>query len=271
MSFDDQTYSRIASYLNNEMNEAEKAAFEVQLENDAELASFVDTFSTLEGVYNEDKWTVKSNATIAEVKALANAFRADDVADVSKKIRAIQQHTTNQETTSRSRKSYFYYISSAVAIAAVCTLFYFSFMQSITADDAFEQYHDWASLPSFQTKSDTNNNLAKASTLFQEEKYQEALSIFTTYAQESATYNPQIQLYIGVSHMELENYQEALQTFNQLQNSNTVDDHKAYWYTALTYLKQNDAENAKKVLKTLVENPSNYNYEKAKELLKKLK
>lgn len=270
MSFDDQTYSRIASYLNNEMSDAEKANFEVQLKNDAELASFVDTFSTLEGVYDEDKWTVKSNATIEEVKALANAFRADDVMDVSKKIRGIQQHA-NEEKATTNRKSYFYYISSAVAIAAICTLFYFSFMQSISADDAFEQYHDWASLPSFQTKSDTNNHLAKASVLFQEEKYQEALTIFTTYAKESDTYNPQIQLYIGISYLELENYHEALQTFDQLLQSNTVDHHKAYWYTALTYLKQNDAESAKKVLKVLVENPTNYNYEKAKELLKKLK
>lgn len=270
MSFDDQTYAQIASYLNHEMEEAEKKAFEIILQNDAELASFVDTFSSLESIYDEDKWTVKSNATSEEVKALAQAFRTDDVTQLSKKIRAIQQQTP-QETTTTNRKSYFYYISSAVAIAAVCTLFYFSFMQSITAYDAFEQYHDWTSLPSFQTKSDTENNLAKANRLFKEEKYQEALAIFKTSAEESDMYNPQIQLYIGISYLELENYHEALQTFDQLQNSATIDHHKAYWYTALTYLKQNDAENAKKVLKNLVENPANYNYEKAKKLLQKLK
>jgi tetratricopeptide (TPR) repeat protein len=267
MSFDDQAYEQIASYLNNQMVKAEKATFEVQLTNDAKLASFVDTFSTLEGVYNEDKWTVKSNATLEEVKELANEFRTKDVLDLSKKIRAIQENT-NQERATRSRKSYFYYISSAVAIAAVCTLFYFSFKQSITATDAFEQYHDWTSLPSFQTKSASENNLAKASALFQEEKYQEALAIFT---KESDTYNPQIQLYIGISQLELENYHEAIQTFDKLLNSNTVDNHKAYWYTSLTYLKQNDAEKAKKVLNTLIENPTNYNYEKARKLLKKLK
>jgi len=270
MSFDDQTYAQIASYLNHEMDDAEKKAFEIALQNDAELASFVDTFSSLESIYNKDKWTVKSNATIEEVKELANAFRADDVAELSKKIRAIRQETP-QETTTNNRKSYFYYISSAVAIAAVCTLFYFSFMQSMTASDAFERYHDWTSLPSFQTKSDTENNLAKAKNLFKEKKYQEALSIFKTYTKESDIYNPQIQLYIGVLQLELENYHEAIQTFDQLLQSNTIDYHKAYWYTALVYLKQNDAENAKKILKTLIENPANYNYEKAKELLQKLK
>lgn len=270
MSFDDQTYAQIASYVNNQMDEAEKKAFETLLESDDELASFLETYATLEGVYNEEKWTVKSNATIEEVKALANEFRSKDALDVSKKIRAIQQNA-HQATTTRSKKSYFYYISSAVAIAAVSTLFYFSFMQSFTANDAFEEYHDWTTLPSFQTKSDTNNNLAKASTLFQEEKYQEALSIFTKYSEESDTYNPQIQLYVGISQLELGNYQDAIQTFDKLLASNTIDNHKAYWYTSLTYLKQNDAEKAKKVLRTLLENPSNYNYEKARKLLEKLK
>ncbi|QHI37809.1 hypothetical protein IMCC3317_31920 [Kordia antarctica] len=270
MNFDDQTYEQVASYLNNEMDKAEKTAFEALLKNDTELASFVETFSTLDSVYNEDTWTIKSNASIEDVKALANEFRGDDVVDLSKKIRAIQQHTT-QETSTKNRKSYFYYISSAVAIAAVCSLFYFSFTQSITANDAFEQYHDWNTLPSFQTKSAAENNLAKASKLFQEKKYQEALTIFTEYEKENNTYNPQIQLYIGVSQLELENYQEAIQTFNTLKNSNTIDAHKAYWYTALTYLKQNDAENAKKVLNSLVQISGNYNYEKAKKLLKKLK
>jgi tetratricopeptide (TPR) repeat protein len=70
--------------------------------------------------------------------------------------------------------------------------------------------------------------------------------------------------------LELENYREAIQTFDKLRNSNTLDNHKAYWYTALVYLKQNNAENAKKVLQTLVQDTSNYNYEKAIELLKKL-
>ena len=270
MNFDDKAYVQVASYLNNQMNEAEKTTFEALLKSDAELASFVETFSTLDSVYNEDTWTIKSNASIAEVKALANEFRGDDVVDLSKKIRAIQQHST-QEISNKGTKSYFYYISSAVAIAAVCSLFYFSFTQSITATDAFEQYHDWSTLPSFQTKSAAENNLAKASKLFNQENYQEALTIFTAYEKENNTYNPQIQLYIGVSQLELGNYKDAIQTFDQLQNSNTIDAHKAYWYTALTYLKQNDAEKAVKVLNILVQNSDNYNYEKAKKLLNKLK
>ncbi|AXG68591.1 anaphase-promoting complex, cyclosome, subunit 3 [Kordia sp. SMS9] len=267
MNFDETTYEQIAAYLNNQMDEAEKIAFEASLENDTELASFVATCASLESVYDEHTWNIQSNASTEEVKALANQFRTDDVANLSKKIRDIQQ----QNTTTKSKKSYFYVISSAVAVAAVITLFYFSFMQSITANEAFEQYHNWNALPSFVEKGDTEDTRATAQALFEAEKYQEALTIFKEYAQKSTTYDPKIQLYIGVSYLELENYHEAIQTFDALQNSNTIDHHKAYWYLALTYLKQNNAETAKKILNTLVKNPTNYNYEKAKELLKKLK
>ena len=151
MNFDDSLYEQIASYVNNQMNEAEKTTFEALLKNDDELASFVETCTSLESVYNEDTWNVQSNASIDEVKALANQFRADDVVTLSKNIRDIQRQG-NQPQTTKSKKSYFYIISSAVAIAAVMTLFYFSFMQSLTGNAAFEQYHDWNTLPSFGEK-----------------------------------------------------------------------------------------------------------------------
>lgn len=267
MNFDDNTYEKIGLYIDNQMNDAERTAFEELLEKDTELAAFVDTLTSLESVYNEHTWNVKANASVTEIKALANEFRADDVVALSQKIRNIQQQKSS--IPKKRNKSYFYVISSAVAIAAVMTLLYFSFMQSITASDAFEQYHNWNTLPSFVEKGTTDDNRVKAQALFQDGNYQEALSIFMETTKD-ATYDPKTQLYIGVCYLELENYREAIQTFDKLRNSNTLDNHKAYWYTALVYLKQNNAETAKKVLQTLVQDTSNYNYEKAVELLKKL-
>ncbi|PTX60148.1 tetratricopeptide repeat protein [Kordia periserrulae] len=268
MSFDDSTYEKIGLYIDNQMSDAERTAFEEVLKNDTELAAFVDTLTSLESVYNEDTWNIKSNASAEEIKALANEFRADDVVALSQKIRSIQQQK-NTAFPKKRNKSYFYIISSAVAIAAVMTLFYFTFMQSITASEAFEQYHDWSTLPSFVEKGVTDDNRVKAQALFQDGNYQEALHIFMETAKDT-TYDPKVQLYIGICYLELQNYHEAIQTFDELRNSNTLDNHKAYWYTALVYLKQNNAETAKKVLQTLVQDTGNYNYEKAKELLKKL-
>ncbi|WP_430411296.1 tetratricopeptide repeat protein [Kordia sp.] len=271
MSFDDQTYAQIASYLNNQMDETAKKAFETLLQSDAELASFLETYKTLEGVYNEAKWTVTTTASVEEIKELAQQFRAADVVDVSTKIRAIQQE--NRVQKSPKKKTYFYYISSAIAVAAICTLFYFSFMQSLSPNDAFEQYHNWSTLPSFKDKGIANTtkaNLIKAETLFTQENYKEALALFSSTTN-NQVYNPKAVLYIGVSQLELQQYSEAIQTFHQLKNSDAIDNHKAYWYLTLVYLKQNDAEKAKQTLEILVQNPANYNFDKAQKLLKKLK
>jgi len=271
MSFDERQYEQIASYINNEMNEAEKTAFEALLKNDAALASFVDICTSLDSVYNEHAWNIKSTASVATIKALANEFRSDDVTALSKKIRDIQkQHTSTSTSTTKRKKTYFYLISSAVAIAAILTLFYFTFMQSMTATDAFEEYHNWKTLPSFVEKGNTEDERVKAQKLFEAEKYQEALAVFKKYS-ENTTFDPKLQVYIGVCYLELENYDKALETFDGLLHSKTIDQHKAYWYKALTYLKRDDLKNARKVLNTLVQDTSNYNYEKARELLKKLK
>ncbi|WP_046743218.1 tetratricopeptide repeat protein [Kordia zhangzhouensis] len=269
MSFDDSTYHEMSRFLNNEMSPTEKEAFEKMLKENPELADFVNTFQSIDHVYNEKQWTVKSSASIEEIKALAREFKAEDVVNLSGKIRSIQKRET--ETKIPKKRTYFQYIASAVAVAAVCTLLYFSFLPSLTAEQAFERYHDWSSLPSFQTKSDSENKLAKAETLFRQKKYKEALEIFKDYEQNNTTYDPKIQLYIGVSYLELDNSHEAIQTFDTLLQSDAIDHHKAYWYLALTYLKQNDTKNAKKTLTMLIENTSNFNYSKAKELLKKLK
>lgn len=272
MSFDEKTFTEIARYLNDDMDQVEREAFDKRLESDAELASFVTTFSSLESVYNEEEWNIQSNTSVEEIKALAKEFRAEDVSDLSKKIRSIQQGERNRSIPQKNKKkTYFYYISSAVAVAAVCTLFYFSFFQSLTAVEAFEQYHDWSALPSFQTKSDTQNTLANAEDLFQQKQYKEALDLFKAHEKTSTTYHPNVQLYIGVSQLELENYAEAIQTFTTLQESDAIDHHKAYWYLALTYLKQNDTESAIKILDILLKDSSNYNYEKAKKLRADLK
>lgn len=268
MSFDDQTYSQITSYLNNQMDDTEKTAFEAQVESDTELASFLETYTTLEGVYNEEKWAIKTTATKEEIKELAKQFRTGEVADISKKIRVIQQQANAQVRS--KKKTYFYYISTAVAIAAIFMLFYFSFMQPLTANDAYKQYHDWNTLPAFQTKSEASNSLPKARALFNEGKYDTALTLFKSH-NNSYPYNPNVAVYIGVCQLELQEYSDALKTFTILQNSNTIDNHKAYWYMALVYLKQNDGDKAKQILKVIVKNPSYYNAEKAQKLIKKLK
>lgn len=270
MNFDDSTYEEIASYLNNQMDEQAKKAFEERLQNDEDLADFFATYKELDGVYDEQKWNIKINATSSEIKELANQFRTEDVTELSKKIRSIQQKG-NTTTSKTKRKTTFYYISSAVAIAALFALFYFSFSQTLSPKEAFDSYNDWSILPAFQTKNDVQSDISKAVTLFNEKEYKKALTIFKSSQQETSTFDPSIQLYIGVCQLELNYNKEALSTFKNIRNSNTLDAHKAFWFIALTHLKLEDSKSAIATLEQLIQNEDNFNYEKAKNLLKRLK
>ena len=101
--------------------------------------------------------------------------------------------------------------------------------------------------------------------------YKKAEQLFSEHINKQSNFNPNVVLYLGVSNLELNNYDKALLNFEKLIQSNSIDKSKGYWYKTLTYLKMDDRNLAIKELKIIVENPSNYNYNKAKELLEKLK
>jgi len=55
-----------------------------------------------------------------------------------------------------------------------------------------------------------------------------------------------------------------------LSKSNLMDASKGLWYKALVFLKIDDKIEAEKALNQIVENETNYNFNEAKALLKKL-
>jgi hypothetical protein len=78
-------------------------------------------------------------------------------------------------------------------------------------------------------------------------------------------------LYRGVAQLELDQYENALNSFRELIISNTIDHHKGYWYTAMVYLKQGNKELLVESLEIIAANPSYYNHEESLALLKELK
>ncbi len=74
---------------------------------------------------------------------------------------------------------------------------------------------------------------------------------------------------IGVCHLELGAFQQALEIFATIKNINPTYTNKGLWYEALTYLRQNEIE---KSIVTLNRIPSSsIKYKQAEELMGKLK
>jgi tetratricopeptide (TPR) repeat protein len=75
---------------------------------------------------------------------------------------------------------------------------------------------------------------------------------------------------LGVSYLEIGEYQKSLQIFNKLLKSDSLDSSKGYWYITLVYLKKGDKQKAKDTLLLILKNEKNFNFRKAEELFDKL-
>ena len=75
--------------------------------------------------------------------------------------------------------------------------------------------------------------------------------------------NAEVQLAIGICQLELEQFENASQTFTSVNNPLYKD--QAQWYMAMTFLKQSDLTSARTILE-LIEK-GDFNYEKAQDLL----
>jgi len=138
-------------------------------------------------------------------------------------------------------------------------------MQELYVDNS-----NWENLPSLTSRSASKKELVKGQELFEEGKYADSYSLFKEIMETQDLANSSVLLYLGVSSLELGKYDESISCFDTLIASEAIDSSKGYWYKVLVYLKQDNKPEAIKVLNQILLDKNNYNYQKAKEILKKL-
>ena len=123
---------------------------------------------------------------------------------------------------------------------------------------------------SFTQRDDVDTQLLQLEVLYDNGQYEEAIPIFESKIRESN--NPgQLQLGIGISKMAVGQNEAALQHFDIILKSGDLlfKDH-AIWYSALTYLKMDDREQAKRFLQQLVEDREADHHGEAVKLLEEM-
>jgi tetratricopeptide (TPR) repeat protein len=177
------------------------------------------------------------------------------------------------KTKSFFRKGYIYAIAASLAVIigifGVSRLFYNS--SATNFDDIFSQYYT-PYQDDFTTRSDqvVVNNLYLAFQAYESHDFEKAVELFSkvTEADESIL---MAYFYKGISSIEIGNYAVAVESFEKVtKNSSNPYYPQAQWYSALTWLKLNNSENAKQHLSWLISNDRYYGT-KAKEILTKIK
>ncbi|WP_062061666.1 tetratricopeptide repeat protein [Aquimarina longa] len=259
----------IEKYLNQEMSSEEKNIFEEKINNSPEAKKLLELYQEMDIIYNDSDWeTTEITILNAKTSQYETFLKSEKGKAITTSIR--QAENEYFTTISSPKKKYFIVYAGSIAAILIIGLFIvFQLNKPIDSKSLYAEYKNWNDLPSL-TVRDVNTNLAQAERLFREKKYTNALEIFNTYHSDTNSLNPQVLLYIAIAQLELDQNKLAIENFNRLLNSDTLDAPKAHWYLALTYLKLEKIEEAKNELQILLKDSSNI-HTAAQKLLDELK
>lgn len=263
----------IERFLNNEMNNDERALFLEQIQQDEELKNAVETYKEMQLLYNDNDWEItdRSNKHPKIMESLA--FLQSKEGERIKSI--IQQEGVLYFTEKpKTKKGIFSIITTVSSIAAIFLIGFFLFKNFTNPSnvDLYNDYkNDWQELPSLTLRGD-NSHLTDIETLFKQKNYTKVLALLETSQKNNSKFtDPQLLIYLGITQLELDKNNEAVETFNKLLQGNNLDAYKGHWYLALSYLKLNNTSLAKQELQLILSDTANFKDKEAKEILKKIK
>lgn len=273
MSFNEDILQQIEDYLNGSMTDEELVLFEEQIGENKDLAEAISINKKMQLQYGDDDWDfIKDDKNNTAINTLETLLKSDDFNNKKEVIQATSDvyFKRNKQNKLKVKNSKLYY---ALGIAAAIVVFLGLFLKDngLSNEEIYLDNSSWQELPSLVSRSETNTILlSKGENAFLKKDYKLAQESFGIYIKNKKELNVNVLLYVGISQLELEDFNAALVSFQKIIDSKTLDQSKGYWYMALTYLKMDDREAAVNTFKIIVNNATYYNHEKAKVILEKL-
>ncbi len=258
-------YQKIEAYLGGEMTPGEQREFELAMSQDLELQKEVRLSNEINHHLNEKSWLYSEEAKDDKTKQeLEEYIKSEEAILLKSKISEVGDRFKKRK---HQRRRFFY---TGGAIAAIFILGFFVtnlFFDQKSNAALYNEYYTDMDLPSLVKRGSQNKLLQDGIVAFKAKEYKEAITAFQKYMDTSKDENPLIHAYIGFSHLETNQIEKSLNSFDTLLRSDSIDRSRGLWYKALAYLKDNRIEASKKVLSKIIGDSLNYNYKKAKELL----
>lgn len=256
----------IDKYLDGEMSDIEKQTFETKIDSDPLLARELKFQQEMRVIYNNQKWLEGDKKVLEKKKSqqMLSFFKSEE-ANILKNT--IEEVVSQNRSNSGNRNSLFLSIAATVAILIAISVFLF---KNPSYQDLYTDYINIDNIPSLVSRGDTNTLLEEAQLEFENKKYKEAIRKFKEYQQNETSINPLTYIYLGVSYLELHQYDNALLQFEELSKSNTLQSKKADWYKVMVFLKQKDKNKLLETLQYIIADKNNYNFNEAQQLLKEI-
>jgi hypothetical protein len=214
-------------YLQGEMSEADKLAFEQQLKEQPELSMAFETYKELH-LHLENKFG-----------------QANELLAFKQNLKGISKdHFKKEKSKVIVFKPWYYAVAASVAV-----LFGLFFLNQ-NSNPTFEDYNQ-PETAFFIERGGANDNLKLAQDAFNAKQYKTAIPLFETILKTDKS--AEIQYFYGITLLEENRLPEAETVFNALKRGNSIYKNKAIWSLALSKLKQKDYKACKKLLMTIPE------------------
>ncbi|MEO1516796.1 MAG: tetratricopeptide repeat protein [Bacteroidota bacterium] len=235
-------FDKIEAYLLGQLNEADKTAFDQQIQADKELAQEVQVQRLL----------------LEQVETLG-------ALDMKERLQGIQQQVRKEEINHRRR--YWIFATAAAVLALLLYVFLGPSLQNTSTEQIYASHYEPYQL-SFGSRAGGNEQaLIQAGSLYTQQRYEQALPLIEQLL-ESEPDNSRLLLAKGICYMESKDFGKALNTFQQLIDRNdSFYLQQALWYSALAHLQLGNAIDARKLLERMQGSTENFKKKESREIL----
>jgi len=264
MRFDED--SLIEKYLTNSISEEELLLFQKRMTEDALFFDKVQLEKQLYESLDDNDWSLAISKDSKELQEYKTLFQNGKTKEIKESIQEGYNLYKKENRTKKIKQ-----ILYSCAAAVILFISVFSLVNSeATHTELYSNYIDFSELPTLSTRSESNTEkLLEAERLFENKEYEKVINILDNDSNTSQKSLATQSLYLGISYMELNQFELAQKTFDDLSDSDLIDGRMGIWYKALLYIKMEDVDQAKTVLNEIVSNKL-YNHKKANNLLQEL-
>jgi tetratricopeptide (TPR) repeat protein len=172
----------------------------------------------------------------------------------------------------RSKKSFYMLAGIAATVVILMVIWISSAKNNIPTSELYAEYYQPAEINmSFRTAEDiVDGDLRSAMLYYENRNYGKAIALFEKILKSDKS-RIGLNLYSGISYMEINEYAEANKSFRR------IIDHKANafiesaeWYLGLCYIKTGEVNKARQIFQVMASSDGYYKKE-ARKVLKKLK
>ncbi len=280
----------IEKYLKGELAGEELKKFLEDLQKDPELAKDLDTLRSFQKAISKyhakliksterekDKLHREKSKIDQEVETIIEKYHSrpfdipvtgeEEFKDTVRKV--IKEKGEIRGGKRRRFRRLLSLAACLVVISSVSTLIFLG-KSKIDNDSVYEAFYKPLNID-YQTRSvkNTNDLFFLGISEFANGNYTTAIKIFNTVPDTSDFY-PSVCLVKGLSYMELEDFNKAVNEFENIKKGDQILKTTMNWYLGLCYLKMDKLEEAEIIFNSLANNDSYYS-ENAKVVLKKLR